>query len=52
MGFETANIHLGTKAAAKGIRPALKKFPQLWLHNAAAEMLSATMKDWEAWKRG
>lgn len=52
MGFETANIHLGTKGAAKIIRPALKKLPQSWLHEAAEIMLGATMKDWKAWKKG
>jgi len=52
MGFETANVHLGTKGAAKGIKPALRKLPQFWLHEAAEIMLSATMKDWKAWKKG
>ncbi len=52
MGFETANIHLGTKGAAKRIQPALKKMPPRWLHEAAEAMLSATMKDWKAWKKG
>jgi hypothetical protein len=52
MGFETANVHLGTKGAAKLIKPALKKLPEHWIHEAAEIMLTATMKDWKAWKKG
>jgi hypothetical protein len=52
MGFETANIHLGTKGAAHRIQPALESLPQHWLHEAVEIMLSATMKDWKAWKKG
>ena len=52
MGFETANIHLGTKGAAKRIPAALKKLPVRWLHDAAEIMMSATVKDWKAWKKG
>jgi hypothetical protein len=52
MGFETANIHLGTKGAAKRISAALKKLPPRWLHDAAEIMMLATVKDWRAWKKG
>ncbi len=52
MGFETANIHLGTKGAARRIPPALKKLPARWLHDAAETMMSVTVKDWKAWKKG
>ena len=52
MGFETANIHLGTKSAARRITPALKKLPLHWLHEAAETMMSVTVKDWKAWKKG
>lgn len=52
MGFETANIHLGTKGAAKRIPAALKKLPARWLHGAAETMMSVTVKDWKAWKKG
>jgi hypothetical protein len=51
MGFETANIHLGTKGAAKRIPAALRKMPSRWLHEAAETMLSVTMKDWRAWRK-
>lgn len=52
MGFETANVHLGTRRAAKSIKAALKKLPPLWLHEAAEAMLSVTLKDWKSWKKG
>ena len=52
MGFETANVHLGTKGAAKQIRITLKKLPPHWLHEAAETLVAETMKDWTAWKKG
>ena len=50
MGFETANVHLGTRKAAKGIGMDLRKRPQEWLHLAATNMAKATIKDWEQWR--
>jgi hypothetical protein len=52
MGFETANVHLGTQGAAKQIRLTLNKFPRHWLHEAAETLVTETMKDWTAWKKG
>jgi len=52
MGVEIANIHIGSKGAAKAIRPALENLPRFWLHGAAEVMFTATMKDWKAWKKG
>lgn len=52
MGFETANIHLGSKGAKKRIPAALDQLPPRWLHEAAQIMLAATLKDWKAWKKG
>jgi hypothetical protein len=50
MGFETANVHLGTRNAAKMIRKDLRKRSPQWLHRAAADMVKATIKDWEYWR--
>jgi hypothetical protein len=50
MGFETANVHLGTRRAAKLILPDLGKRPTDWLHEAAAAMVKATTDDWRAWR--
>ncbi len=51
MGFETANVHLGTEGAAKRITADLKKRPKKWLHKAALAMKTATEKDFEDWKK-
>jgi hypothetical protein len=50
MGFETANVHLGTRKAAKAILRDLHKRPHLWLHQASAAMVKATTEDWERWR--
>jgi len=50
MGFETANVHLGTRKAASAILKDLRARPKLWLHRSAAAMVDATMHDWEAWR--
>jgi hypothetical protein len=52
MGFETANIHLGSRGITRRIKPALAKLPSHWLHEAAEIMLAETVKDWKAWKKG
>ena len=52
MGWETANIHLGTKEAAPAIRKDLKQRKKGWLQTAADAMTEATQADWEAWKAG
>ncbi len=51
MGFETANVHLGTKGAARAIGRDLKKRPSGWLHAAVKEMAKAVREDWEEWKK-
>ena len=50
MGFETANVHLGTRKAAKSIVRDLRARPKLWLHRAASAMVEATVHDWETWR--
>ncbi len=51
MGWETANIHLGTKTARKPILNHLQKQKGKWLHAATQEMLNAVREDWNAWKK-
>lgn len=51
MGWETANVHLGTTTARKGILDYLKKQKARWLHKAADAMLQAVTQDWKAWKK-
>jgi hypothetical protein len=50
MGFETANLHLGTLGAAKRLLSDLKARPKRWLHKAAERMLKATARDFEEWR--
>jgi len=50
MGFETANIHLGSNDAMKSVRRDLSKRKPDWLHEAAQEMTKAVLMDWEEWK--
>jgi hypothetical protein len=51
MGWETANIHLGTPSARKAILRHLGKQKPKWLHEAAETMLRAVRSDWEVWKK-
>ena len=50
MGWETANIHLGTPGAANEVTNDLKRRPRNWLGAAAEKMLAVTLKDWLRWK--
>lgn len=52
MGFETANIHLGSRNAVPAIEKDLRARPASWLHKAAKEMARATRSDWLRWRRG
>ncbi|HUA82631.1 MAG TPA: DUF2252 family protein [Bryobacteraceae bacterium] len=49
MGFETANIHLGTLQPA-AIEGDLKKRKRGWLHQAASAMVESVVADWEKWR--
>ena len=52
MGFETANIHLGSKRAVKNVRRDLARRKPGWVHEAAKKMVDAVRKDWEEWRKG
>jgi len=51
MGWETANIHMGTKSARKGILRHLGRQKGNWLHKAAGEMVKAVRADWQTWRK-
>ena len=51
MGWETANIHLGSPSALKPIRKYLDRLKPNWLFSAARDMATAVTKDWHAWKK-
>ena len=50
MGWETANIHLGTRAAVKDVLEDLKKRKPMWLRKSAEKMVAVTLNDWEMWR--
>jgi hypothetical protein len=51
MGYETANIHLGTKAAGRPILAHIQSQKGKWLHHATEQMLDKVREDWKIWKR-
>jgi hypothetical protein len=51
MGWETANIHLGSQSAAKEVRRHLSTLKPNWLWSAARDMAKAVSDDWKAWKK-
>jgi len=50
MGWETANIHLGTRAALKDVLEDLKGRKPNWLMKSAEKMVTVTLNDWEMWR--
>jgi uncharacterized protein (DUF2252 family) len=50
MGFETANVHLGTRRADERIVADLGKRSADWLHKAATAMVKATTADFNEWR--
>jgi hypothetical protein len=51
MGWETANIHLGSKTMVKAVRRHLDKLAPDWLWDAAKEMSKAVVSDWRDWRK-
>jgi hypothetical protein len=51
MGWETANVHLGSPRSIPAVQRALKRRPATWLHEAAQQMAKATTADWKEWKK-
>ena len=50
MGWETANIHLGSRNAIADVRKHLKHRKRDWLFAAAKQMTKAVRKDWKDWR--
>jgi hypothetical protein len=49
MGWETANIHLGSKTALRRVRLDIAKRPVKWLRKAAEAMAKVTLNEWKEW---
>ena len=52
MGWETANIHLGTRPAVKDVLEDLKRRKADWLRRSVEKMVTVTLKDWKMWRMG
>ncbi|HTS48411.1 MAG TPA: DUF2252 family protein [Bryobacteraceae bacterium] len=50
MGFEIANVHLGTPRAIPAILQNLRVRTRNWMHQAATGMVKATTDDWRVWR--
>jgi hypothetical protein len=50
MGWETANVHLGSRSAVRGVLRDLKKRPARWLHHASKAMAEAIRRDWKQYR--
>jgi uncharacterized protein (DUF2252 family) len=50
MGFETANVHLGTPAAARVVQRELGARKSRWLHEGARAMTRQIVHEWNAWR--
>ncbi len=51
MGWETANVHLGTNGARQRIQRDLSRRPPNWLYKAATKMRDVINEDWKVWRR-
>jgi hypothetical protein len=51
MGYELANVRLGTRGASARIQVDLHRRKPKWLRQSAENMAEATLADWEEWKR-
>lgn len=50
MGWETANVHLGSSKAGVILKD-LAARPKHWLHECAEEMVRLTTNDWNEWRK-
>ena len=51
MGWETANIHLGTREKTSALKKDLGARRGRWLHKGAKAMAEATRQDWKEWRK-
>lgn len=51
MGWETANVHLGSPKVIKEVQRDLENRPKKWLYTAMEAMTEANTRDWKAWQK-
>lgn len=49
MGYETANVHIGSKAALKAVRRDISRRRDRWLHAAVKRMTDCVLEDYGVW---
>ncbi|HEV2730707.1 MAG TPA: hypothetical protein VGV15_11805, partial [Terriglobales bacterium] len=50
MGWETANVHLGSRSALKQVRRHLETLTRRQLESDSQAMATAVRKDWQRWR--
>ncbi len=51
MGFEAANVHLGTPGARAAVRRQLAALRGRWLHDVAGAMAEQVIAEWRLWRK-
>jgi hypothetical protein len=51
MGFETANVHIGSKSSLKEVRRDISRRRHDWLHSAMKKMTDRVVGDYAGWCR-
>ncbi len=51
MGWETANVHLGSRSAIRAVERDLHNRPGNWLHRSAKAMAKAVIQDYKVWRK-
>ena len=51
MGWETANVHLGSRTAIRAVERDLKKRSGNWLHRSAKAMAKVVIQDYRQWRK-
>ena len=51
MGWETANVHLGSRDAVKQVRKHLRSLKRDWLASAAKKMMNSVKDDCDIWRK-
>jgi hypothetical protein len=51
MGYETANVHVGSKRALKVVRRDVSRRKQSWLHKSVKAMTDSVLEDYRVWRK-
>ncbi len=51
MGWETANVHLGSRSAIRAVERDLNERRGNWLHRSAKAMAKVVIQDYKQWRK-